>query len=88
MFALVTLVLLWLPQTVFLQTFYNQMQLKSIEKAADEITEKITDSNNFNFIDRIAYENSMQIILTDTNGNIVYRVRIQFGLADKPKPLP
>lgn len=74
LFALVTLVLLWLLQTVFLQTFYNQMQLKSIEKAADEITEKITDSNNFNFIDRIAYENSMQIILTDTNGNIVYRV--------------
>lgn len=73
-FAMVTLVLLWLLQTVFLQTFYNQMQLKSIEKAANEIAEKIINDNNFSFIDRIAYENSMQIILTDTSGDIRYRV--------------
>lgn len=74
LFAMVTLVLLWLLQTVFLQTFYNRMQLKSIEKAADEIAENIKSDNDFNFIDRIAYENSMQIILTDTSGNIRYRV--------------
>lgn len=73
-FAMVTLVLLWLLQTVFLQTFYNQMQQKSIEKAANEIAEKIINDNQFSFIDRIAYENSMQIILTDTSGNIRYRV--------------
>lgn len=73
-FAMVTLVLLWLLQTVFLQTFYNQMQLQSIEKAADEIAEKISNDNDFSFIDHIAYENSMQIILTDTGGDIRYRV--------------
>lgn len=73
-FAMATLVLLWLLQTVFLQTFYDRMQRKSIEKAADEIAEKIISDNDFSVIDRIACENSMQIILTDTSGNIRYRV--------------
>lgn len=74
MFAMITLLLLWLLQTVFLQNFYNQMQLKSVQKAADEIAESINNNSTFRFIDRIAYENSMQIILTDTSGNILYRV--------------
>ena len=72
-FAMITLVLLWTLQTVFLQNFYNRMQLKSVRKAADEIAENIESDSTFRFIDRIAYENSMQIILTDMEGNILYR---------------
>ncbi|MEY8333306.1 hypothetical protein AALB53_09390 [Lachnospiraceae bacterium 47-T17] len=63
-----------LLQTVLLQNFYNRMQLKSVKKAANEIAENIINDSSFRFIDRAAYENSMQIILTDTNGNIWYRV--------------
>ena len=74
LFALITLVLLWLLQVVFLQNFYNHMQQKSVQRAADKIAENIQTDGAFSLIDRIAYENSMQIILTDVNGNIWYRV--------------
>ncbi len=74
MFAMITLLLLWLLQIVFLQSFYNQMQLRSVKNAADEIAANIENDNIFRFIDNIAYENAMQIILTDQNGVIWYRV--------------
>ena len=74
LFTMITLVLLWLLQIVFLQTFYNHMQQKSIEKTADKIAENLKNNLDFSFIDRIAYDNSMQVILTDISGNILYRV--------------
>lgn len=74
LFAMVTFVLLWLLQTVFLQNFYNRMQLKSVKKAADEIAEIIKNDREIRLIDSIAYENSMQVILTDMSGNIFYSV--------------
>ena len=73
LFAMVTLLLLWLLQTVFLQSFYDRMQLGRVKRAAGEIAEGVENGGEFRFIDRIAYENSMQVILTDENGNIWYR---------------
>lgn len=74
MFAMVNLMLLWLLQVVFLQNFYDRMQLANVKTAADEIASYIGNDSAFSLIDRIAYENSMQVILTDTDGGIVYRV--------------
>lgn len=74
MFAMINLMLLWLLQVVFLQNFYDRMQLANVKTAADEIASYIGNDSAFSLIDRIAYENSMQVILTDTDGGIVYRV--------------
>lgn len=74
LFAMITLLLLWLLQIVFLQSFYNQMQLKIVKNAANEIAANIGSDDVFRLIDDIAYKNSMQIILTDRNGDIRYRV--------------
>lgn len=74
LYAAITLALLWLLQTVFLQGFYSQMQLKSVEQAANDIAENLKSEEDFLLLDSIAYENSFQIILTDWNGNIRYSV--------------
>lgn len=73
LFAAITLVLLWMLQTVFLQAFYEQMQYRNVEKAAAAIAENIKNGSDYSFIEDIAYNNSMQVILTDISGNILYR---------------
>lgn len=71
---MVTLALLWLLQTVFLQSFYDWMQLENVKRAAGEIAENMEKEGDYHIVDRIAYENSMQVILTDMDGNILCRV--------------
>ncbi len=74
MLSMVTLALLWLLQTVFLQSFYDWMQLENVKRAAGEIAENMEKEGDYHIVDRIAYENSMQVILTDMDGNILCRV--------------
>lgn len=74
MLSMVTLALLWLLQTVFLQSFYDWMQLENMKRAAGEIAENMEKEGDYHIVDRIAYENSMQVILTDMDGNILCRV--------------
>lgn len=68
-FAAVILAVLWLLQTVFLQSLYNYMQKYQISKIAEEIrhAENIEDT-----IDILAEENSILVLLTDDSGNILY----------------
>lgn len=74
-FALFTAIifsLLWLMQTVFLQSFYNQMLIGNTKTAAQTIV-KNADSDTINgIIDEVAYVNSLLIFVTDEDGNILY----------------
>ena len=61
---------LWLLQTVFLESFYDVMQKEHIKRLADEICN--SDENTAQVIDKIAAENSILILLTDKDGSIIY----------------
>ena len=69
MFTAVIFGVLWLLQTVFLQSFYNHMLEKRTKSAAAEIAEAEGD---FDTIDDLARENSLLVYLTDKSGNIIY----------------
>ena len=69
-FAIIILTVLWLLQTVFLESFYNVLQQNHIEKIADKISD--AGINRESVIDTVAAENSILILLTDNDGNILY----------------
>ncbi len=68
-FAAVILAVLWLLQTVFLQSLYTSMQKHQINKIADEIC---SAENTAAAVDELAADNSVLILLTDSSGNIIY----------------
>ncbi len=70
MFAIVIFAVLWLLQTVFLESFYDVMQKNHIKKIADDICN--AGENTELVIDTAAAENSILILLTDNSGNILY----------------
>ncbi len=68
-FAAVILAVLWLLQTVFLQSLYNSMQKHQISGIADKIYRA---ENTEEAMDALASDNSILILLTDANGSIIY----------------
>ena len=62
MFAIVIFAVLWLLQTVFLESFYDVMQKNHIKKIADDICN--AGENTELVIDTAAAENSILILLT------------------------
>ena len=69
MFTVVIFSVLWLLQTVFLQSFYNHMLTDRTKAAAQEIADAKGD---YGTIDTLARENSLLVYLTDKSGNILY----------------
>ncbi|MDO4960603.1 MAG: ATP-binding protein [Eubacteriales bacterium] len=72
LFTAIIFFLLWLLQTVFLQSFYNGMLEKRTfsameQMAADGVNDSFTDT-----IDNLAYEDSLLVFVTDENGSILY----------------
>lgn len=72
LFAIIILLSLWILQTVFLQSFYNNMTIKNVKHAAEEIVLQQYSPELENVIDNLTYENSLLIFLTDTQGKILY----------------
>ncbi|MCX5780463.1 MAG: HAMP domain-containing sensor histidine kinase [Firmicutes bacterium] len=74
--VLVMLVLLWLFQIVFLESFYTPMKIADIKDKAGAIT-KLLDagiSPDFqNQMDAFAYENNLSIELLDRTGKTTYQ---------------
>ena len=71
-FTTVIFAILWLLQTVFLQSFYNGMVIKNTISAADKITSKSNTSGIREYIDELSRENSILVYVTDTDGKILY----------------
>ncbi len=74
---------LWLLQTVFLESFYDVMQRTHIRRIANEICS--ADENKEFIIDSAAAENSILILLTDGDGNILYSAD-EYSLSYNKKP--
>lgn len=73
--VVVVLILLWLFQIVFLESFYTRMKVTDIKEKAIAIAELLDEDKLEEFRDRmdiLAYENSMSIELVDMNGDIIY----------------
>jgi len=72
LFAAVIFAALWCLQTVFLQTFYDRMTIRNVEKAAAEIAAAQEDADLSSLLDALASENSLLIFLTDEEANVLY----------------
>ncbi len=80
LFAAAIFLVLWLLQTVFLQSFYNSMAIRGVERAAKEIVAHAGETDFTAVIDRAAGENSLLVFVTDTRGNILYSADAYKGL--------
>ena len=72
LFTVVIFTVLWLLQTVFLQSFYNSMIIRNTVKVADKISSESRSSDITSYIDDVSRSNSILVFVTDTDGNILY----------------
>ncbi|PKM77202.1 MAG: sensor histidine kinase [Firmicutes bacterium HGW-Firmicutes-15] len=73
--VLVVLILLWLFQIVFMESFYTQMRIADIKDKAISITKLLDEGKRQDFqdqMDALAYENNMSIELLDKAGKSSY----------------
>ena len=68
-FAVVILVLIWLFQYVFLDSYYEKAKIRDVAKTADKIIEDGEGAHQKSLMVRLAYENNLCIILADESGN-------------------
>jgi signal transduction histidine kinase len=71
-FAVAILVLIWLLQTVFLNSFYQVMKTNSVKSAAELIAASYDKGEFAKTIDRLVYTNSLLAYVTDTSGNLLF----------------
>jgi len=62
------LIVLWLFQIVFLETFYKKIKVLEIRRSAAEIINNIENENIGEFINDISDNNNIAVNITDTNG--------------------
>ena len=72
LFTAVIFCILWLLQTVFMQSFHNKMEINNINNCAERITKEQNNENITEILDDIAHKNALLVFLTDTDGNIIY----------------
>ncbi len=72
LFAAVIFAILWIIQTVFLQSFYNGMLAENTRAAAEEIAASAKDENYSGVIDELSAANSLLVFITDKDGVIRY----------------
>lgn len=72
LFAAFIFAILWILQTVFLQSFYNGMLAENTRAAAEEISVSSKDENFTSVIDALSADNSLLVFVTDKEGTIIY----------------
>ena len=71
-FTAIIFTVLWLLQTVFLQSFYNEMIIGNTKKTAQSIITNSSSENINDLIDELAHNNSILVYITDTEGELLY----------------
>ncbi|MFZ5974680.1 MAG: sensor histidine kinase [Bacillota bacterium] len=77
LFSFIILSLLWLLQTVFINTYYKKMKEQNISSAANSISSLYSEVSGIALktkLDQIANEKDVFIAIMDTSGNAVYYV--------------
>ena len=72
LFAAVIFSLLWILQTVGLQSFYNGMMERNIRNAAKTMEAAAKSDDFFKTIDKLSFEDSLLVYITDREGNVFY----------------
>lgn len=73
--VLIVLILLWLFQIVFLESFYTNMRISDIKKESTAIVRLLNDGNRPEFenkLDAFAFNNNLSIELMDLNRDPIY----------------
>ena len=70
LFAVLVLLLLWVFQYFLLASYYRSARLRSVEKVSGELTVAYGSDSFENEIRRMAFDNSMCIIITDSSGKL------------------
>ncbi len=73
-FTGILLVLLWLFQVVFLDTFYRIIKTQSIETAAETISKNVDNPQFEDLLDRVAHQSSICVLVFDGENNPIYSV--------------
>lgn len=72
LFTALIFTILWLLQTVFLQSFYNRMLINNTVSAAEKIIDNSTREDINDIIDELTHDNSLLVFITDEDGNLLY----------------
>ena len=73
--VMVVLILLWLYQIVFLESFYSRMRIAAVKEEGAAIAGLLVDGNQADFQDRLdafAYDNNLSAELLDSSGKSIY----------------
>lgn len=72
LFTAVALVLLWLFQVVFMDSFYKSIKIHSIEASAGNIAKNINSEALDNIIASEAANSNSNIVIADEDGSVIY----------------
>ena len=72
LFTAIIFTVLWLLQTVFLQSFYNKMLISNTKKTAEMIAQNSNSEEITDRIDLASVSNSMLMYITDIDGTVLY----------------
>ena len=72
LFTALIFTVLWLLQTVFLQSFYDMMIKNNVRTAAGQIITSGSSEDINDIIDSISHDNTLLVFVTDTEGNVLY----------------
>ena len=70
LFTAMIFIVLWLLQTVFLQSFYDAMVISNTKKVAAQIASQSGSSDIQKKIDELTRDNSLLVFITNENGTI------------------
>lgn len=78
-FTAVLLVILWLFQIAYLDSFYKRIKTREAESVLKQVTELVADGTDTgeasDAIDEIAAANNLSILVTDSDGSEVYHAK-------------
>ena len=88
LFTAIVFSVLWLLQTVFLQSFYNAMLIHNTKSAARQIIDNSSQPNINQLIDSLTHDNAFLVYITDAQGNIYYSADEYREEHNRLRPLP
>lgn len=69
LFAAGIMVVLWLLQIIFINTYYESMKLRQVEKIGNHLVSQYEESELYqNFLEQISFRNGLMIRIVDENG--------------------
>lgn len=88
LFTAIVFSVLWLLQTVFLQSFYNAMLIHNTKSAARQIIDNSDQPNINQLIDSLTHDNAFLVYITDAEGTIYYSADEYREEHNRLHPLP